>query len=293
LRLKIIGKTDGRADMKKNTIAFLSSLSILAVPGSGVAEDLVIPRGTVVFGEFLERVTSNGNDFDVGDDVEGRVWKDVIVDGHTIIAAGAPIALRITEMNSAGVGGRGGSLKVMAVSVKAIDDTEISLAGGYDQSGGDRYGLNQALAYILWPAAYLPGRKAVLDVGTVFDASIPADTRVVLPDSALPTLRLTDVPDLTVDVVYDEINQRAGTLPLALSLCNRDFVRQASIPSVNDKEVRPILVTILSSRHGDPCHEFRAIVNLESLTKEFSPGINRFTVSMGGTEASVVLNVEM
>jgi hypothetical protein len=276
--------------MKNNIV--LSSVLILAASAS-VAEELVIPRGTAVFGELGERITSNDNDFDVGDQVDGHVWKDVTVAGHTVIAAGTPMALRISKVTNSGVGGQGGSLQIMAVSVKAIDGTEISLTGGYDQAAGDRYALNQALSYILWPSVFLPGRKAVLEVGTVFDASIPADTRITLPLDALPTLRLTDLPDLTVEVVYDEIDQREGTLPLALTLCNRDFVRQASITSVNDNEVRPILVTIITSRHGDPCHEFRAIVNLESLTKEFSRGINRFSVSMGGTEASVVLNVEM
>jgi hypothetical protein len=34
-------------------------------------------------------------------------------------------------------------------------------------------------------------------------------------------------------------------------------------------------------------------VNLEDLTKEFTPGINRFSVTMADVEASVVLNVEM
>jgi hypothetical protein len=277
----------------KNAIAFLSGLLVLAVPAFAVAELLVIPRGTAVFGELAERVTSNNNDHDVGDEVDGRVWKDVTVDGHTVIRAGTPLALRITEITNSGVGGRGGSLKVMAVSVTAIDGTEISLAGGYDQTTGDRYALNQGLAYILWPAVFLPGRRAVLEEGTVFDASIPADTRITLPESALPTLKLTAMQDLTVDVVYDEIDQREGTLPLALSLCRRKYTREAHVTAVNDEEVRPILVTIIIGRQGDPCHEFRAIVYLESLAKEFSPGINRFTVSMGGTEASVVLNVEM
>jgi hypothetical protein len=34
-------------------------------------------------------------------------------------------------------------------------------------------------------------------------------------------------------------------------------------------------------------------VNLESLQEHFKAGINRFTVTMSGAEASTVLNVEM
>jgi hypothetical protein len=247
----------------------------------------------VVFGELDERITSNGNKFRVGYPVDGHVWKDVVVDGHTVIPAGTPMVLRISKLSGRNIGGRGGSLEIMAVSVKAIDGTELSLAGGYDQAGGDRYGLTRALSYILWPSAFLPGRRAVLDEGTVFDAEIPADARITMSEDAVPTLRLTESPDLTVDVVYEEIGEREGTLPLELTLCNRDFTREASVTTINDTAVRPILVAIITSQRGDPCHVFRARVNLESLRKEFKPGINRFSVAMSGAEGSVVLNVEM
>jgi hypothetical protein len=102
----------------------------------------------------------------------------------------------------------------------------------------------------------LPGRKAVLDDG-------------------------------------DEIDEKEGTLPLALKLCNRDFTREANVTAVNEAEVRPILVAIVVGKRGELCHEFRGRVNLESLRDHFAPGINRFSVSMGGAEDSVVLNVEM
>lgn len=277
----------------RTIVALLLGVSVTSMPRLSAAAEVVIPRGTVIFGVLDERVTSNSRRFDVGDEVDGQVWKDVVVDGHTLVPAGTPIVLRISKLDSRNVGGRGGQIEIMAVSVEAIDGTEISLAGGYDQAGGDRYGLTRALSYILWPAGFLPGRRAVLEEGTVFDAAIPADTRITLPDGAVSTLRLTSLSDLTVDILYDEIEQRDGTLPMELTLCNRDFVRQAEITAVNDRKVRPILVSIITSRRGDPCHSFGARVNLEDLTKQFTPGINRFSVAMGGAEASVVLNVEM
>jgi hypothetical protein len=265
----------------------------LAAPALVLAAELVIPRGTVVFAELEERLTSNGNKFRVGYPVDAHVWRDVIVDGHTVIAAGTPIVARISKLRGSGTGGRGGALEIMAVSVKAKDGTEITLSGGYDQSGDDRYGLARGLSMILWPSAFLPGRRAVLDVGAVFDAAIPADTRVTVPANALPTLKLTEFADLSVDVVYDEIDQREGSLPLELTLCNRAFTREARVTAVNDQEVRPILVTIISGKSGEPCHVFRARVNLESLREHFSAGINRFSVTMSEAVGTTVLNVEM
>ena len=277
----------------KTALPFLSAFVILAAPAFARAEELVVPQGTVVFGALDERITSNANKFRIGYPVDGHVWKDVVVDGHTIIRAGTPIELRISRLSGKSVGGQGGALEIMAVSVKAVDGTEISLDGGYDQAASDISGLTRALSMFIWPASFLPGRNAVLDVGTVFDSSIPANTRIVLPDGALPTLKLTARPDLVVDVIYDDIDQKEGTLPLSLRLCDKEYTREAQITAINDDDVRPILVTIIIGKRGESCHEFTGRVNLESLREHFKPGINRFTVSMGGAEATTVLNVEM
>jgi len=273
--------------------ALLISLLLVAAPAFVSAAEIVIPRGTVVFGELDEKITSNERQFRVGYEVDGHVWRDVVVGGHTVIPAGTPLVLRVSKLRGSNVGGRGGSLEIMAVSVKALDGTEISLTGGYDESGNDRYGVSRALSMVLWPAGFLPGRRAVLDKGTVFDASIPADTRVAIAESAVPTLKMPLAKDLTVEVVYDEIGEREGTLPLAMTLCNREFTREASITAVNEVAIRPILVAIILGERGETCHEFRGRVNLESLREHFSPGINRFSVTMAGVEDSVVLNVEM
>ena len=283
----------GRGGKMKNAFPFLCAFATLAASTLARAEELVIPQGTVVFGELDEKITSNGNKFRVGYPVDGHVWKDVVVDGHTIIPAGTPLELRISRLSGKGTGGRSGSVEIMAVSVKAVDGTTISLSGGYDQIAADISGLTRALTTLLWPASFLPGKNAVLDVGTVFDASIPANTRIKLADDALPTLRLAARPDLVVDVVYDEINEKEGSLPIALTLCNKEFTREAHVTSINDAEVRPILVTIIIGKRGDKCHEFRGRVNLESLQEHFKPGINRFSVTMSGAQASTVLNVEM
>ena len=277
----------------RTAFALLSVLLTLTAATLARAEELIIPQGTVVFGELDERITSNGNKFRVGYPVDGHVWKDVVVEGHTIIPAGTPLELRISRLSGKGTGGRGGSLEIMAVSVKAVDGTTISLSGGYDQSASDLSGLTRALSTLLWPASFLPGRNAVLDVGTVFDATIPANTRLKLADDALPTLRLAARPDFAIKIVYDEIDEREGSLPLDLTLCNKEFTREAHVTSINDEEVRPILVTIIIGKRGDKCHEFRGRVNLESLQEHFKPGINRFAVTMSGAQAGTVLNVEM
>jgi hypothetical protein len=273
--------------------ALLAGCLSLVAPTLVQSAELVIPQGTVVFGEIEERITSSAKKFRVGYPVDAHVWKDVVVDGHTVIAAGTPMVMRISKLKESGTGGRGGSLEIMAVSVKARDGTEITLRGGYGQAGDDRYGLARGVSMILWPAAFLPGRRAVLDVGTVLDASIPANTRVTVPKNELPTLKLAERQDLSIDILYDEIGDREGSLPFEMTLCNKPFTREASVTAVNEKEVRPILVTIISGTQGNPCHVFGARVNLESLREHFKAGINRFSVTMSGAVGTTVLNVEM
>src|SRR4026209_780827 len=143
----------------RTAFALLSVSVTLAAPPLARAGGLCIPQGPVVFGALDERITSNGNKFRIGYPVDGHVWKDVIVDGHTIIRAGTPIELRISELTGKSIGGAGGSLRIMAVSVKAVDGTEISLAGGYDRSAADISGLTRALSMFVWPASFLPGKN--------------------------------------------------------------------------------------------------------------------------------------
>jgi len=99
--------------------------------------------------------------------------------------------------------------------------------------------------------------------------------------------------DLAVEILYDEIAQGAGTLPMRLTLCNRGFVQKAEIAAVNDKSIRPILVALVSREQREDCYLYGARVNLDSLTKHFRKGINRFSVSMGEVTSDIVLNVEM
>ncbi len=263
---------------------------VLAQPAQQV---VVIPQGTVVFGELEERLVSNDNKYRVGYPVDAHVWKDVVVDGHTVIAAGTKMTMRISRIRERSAGGRGGAIEVMAVSVKARDGSEITLKGGYDQQGEDRTGLVRGVSMVLWPAAFLPGRRAVLDVGTVFDASIPANTRVTVPSGDAPVAPVEEKPDLRIDIQYDDIDEREGRLPFVLTLCNKPYVREASITAVNDEKIRPILVTITSGKQGDPCHEFMARANLKALQEHFKAGINRFSVTMSGAVGTVLLNVEM
>jgi hypothetical protein len=277
--------------MNKNIAALLGCL--LLVPAQVLGALVFVPAGTVVYGELEEKITSSARKFRVGFEPLGHVWRDVTLNGVTIIEAGTPLELRISRLDPRGIGGRGGEVEISAVSVESVAGEKIMLRGGYGQDPGDRTVLTQALSAIVWPTAFLPGRRAVLEEGMVFDTHIPADTYVEVPDDAVPTVNLHQPSGLTVIVKYDELNRRADVLPLEISLCGMAWNRNIEVTHVNDREVKPILVTVLGRRNIDSCYIAEARINLEALSGHFDKGINRFSVSVNGVTEDVVLNVEM
>jgi len=269
---------------------------------------VLLPEGTIVYVELAEEVNSDQDKFPIGYHPEGHVWRDVVVGGITIIEAGTPIVLMISDGTQRGIGARPGAIEIQAMYVNAVGGAEITLIGGYGQMAADSSGINQALGaslsaaayatgvfspYIGLPTAFLPGRKAVLEEGTVFDAAIPADTYIDVPDTVMPTLNLRPPTGLSVSVIHEEVTSETTQLPLAIQFCGEGWTDQIYIEEINDKSVRKIPTSVFSVRAQNNCFSARATVDLDALTEHFERGINRFEVTLGDDVAEVVLNVEM
>jgi hypothetical protein len=85
----------------------------------------------------------------------------VVVDGQTVIAAGAPMLLRVSSQQKRRIAGRRGRVTVEALSVPAVDGTEIVLTGGYAQEGENRIVLAGLLAgLVAWPTVFIKGKEA-------------------------------------------------------------------------------------------------------------------------------------
>ncbi len=269
---------------------------------------ILLPEGTIVYAELAEEVNSNQDKFPIGYQPEGHVWRDVVVGGITVIEAGTPIVLMISDGTQRGIGARAGAIEISAMYVNAVGGAEITLVGGYGQMAPNTAGINQALGaslsaaayatgvfspYIGLPTAFLPGRKAVLEEGTVFDAAIPADTYIDIPDTVMPTLNLRPPTGLSVSVIHEEVTAQTTQLPLAIQFCGEGWTDDIYIEEINDKSVRKIPTTVFSVRAQNNCFTARATVALASLTEHFEHGINRFAVTLGDDVTEVVLNVEM
>jgi hypothetical protein len=258
------------------------------------AATVTIPAGTKIFGELDQQVTSNKDEFSVGDMVRGHAWRNVGVGGRTVIEAGAPMVLRVSSMTKRKIAGRGGNVRVQAVSVIAVDGTEIFLDGGYDQEAGHRTGLAASLsALVAWPLIFIRGKEAVLEPGTVFDATIPANTSITVSDQQAKVLTLGPGSNLSVDVLYDEIEDKPKALPLKVTVCNADWPDSFVVTHVNEGDITPIGMELDAPAQQGACRSARGTVDLKKLSEHFTRGINRFSVSAGEESVEVILEVEM
>ena len=273
------------------------TLSVL-LPSSVAAQTAVtIPAGTYVYGELDERVTSKKRETTVGDIVRARVWRDVIVDGRVLIKAGTPMMARVSHVKPAKIAGRKGEVFIDALSTRATDGSEVLLDGGYDKSGKAKKALAWSLfALVAWPLVFIKGKQAILDPGTVFDASLQADCPVTVERAAGFRLKLADVEEqtLTVEVLYDEMDPDAKQkrLPLRLTACGVT-VDKASVVTVNEQQIPPIPLVLTGRAEAGDCTSISATMALKSLAKHFRKGINRFTVDANGASGEIILEIEL
>jgi hypothetical protein len=277
-----------------NSRSVLMACVAVLLSAQATGATLTIPSGTRIFGELQQEVSSDVKRFEVGDMVTAHVWRNVVVDGQTVVSAGTPMVLQISDITKRKAFGRGGNVELRAVSVTAVDGTEIFLDGGYDKKGENRIALSATLfALVAWPTAFIKGKEAILAPGTVFDASIPANTNVMVADSSRPTIRLTAISDLTVEVLYDELSEDSKELPIRASLCDRPWRDDATVTAVNDAPIEPIIVEIDARQWDGACETATGRIDLKDLSEHFAKGINRFTVTVAGEDAEVILDVEM
>ncbi len=164
---------------RKACISALATCLLLTFTGSTLAESVVVPEETMVYAVLPEEVTSKKKDTNEGDIIRAQVWRDVLVDGEVVIAEGAEMLLRVSHVKKARILGRKGKLELEAISVRAVDGTELPLSGSYYSTGKGRKAVTGTLAVtVAWPFAFLKGQQARVPEGTVFGAYVVEESEV-------------------------------------------------------------------------------------------------------------------
>ena len=281
-------------DRRAQVLPLFMLLVSATIPIAGHTATLTIPAGTRIYGVIDDLVTSDPKKNSVGDIINGHVWRNIVVDGQTVIAAGSPMLLRISSLQKRRIAGRKGSVTVQAVSVLSTDGTEIFLGGGYDKEGSERIVLVGLLAgLVLLPLVFIRGKNAELAPGTVFDASLIASANVVVPDDRPPTLRLGQFSDLSVEVLYDEMEEGQRDLPIRITLCTEDWAETIAVTSVNESDIPPIPIEVVEPEQENGCYIATGSVDLKDLAEHFTVGINRFLINADEETDEVILDFEM
>jgi hypothetical protein len=290
----------------KSVKALALALSI-SLPSTVIAETVNVPSGTRVFIELDQRVTSKKKHNRPGSFVQAHVWRDVVVNGKTVVAAGTPVMVQIGAIKGAKVAGIKGHVELKAVQVSAVDGADLVLTGGYDKTGKSLMALSITLAAVVFvPLIFLKGKQAKLEPGTVFDSMVSQAREVKVEDSSPGKIRLTNLfKPLAVDIVYEELEGKSEkeikTLPMLLTVegprlltVDGDIIDSARVTQVNGNAIEPIPVSLTEATQVDESHQnARAEVDLKALGKHFTRGINRFTVQVGDVSDEVILDVEL
>jgi len=259
-----------------------------------MADQIVLPAGTVVYVETQERVSSKKGDTFEGDLIEAIVWRDVRANRNVVIEAGTPVVVKVSKLKRAKMAGVKGQIELRAFSATSKDGTLVPLIGGYDKSGRGRMGLSITLGVLFIVPILIKGKQAVLEPGTVFDAQIQANTELQIASTPRRVIHIGGGPNLTVEVLYDEIPEEGNVkvLPLRLELCGEkgDI---ASIVAVNEKEIEAIPVHLAQTKREGNCLSALGNVDLKQIGEHFTRGINRFNVKFGDQVTEVILEIEL
>jgi hypothetical protein len=283
--------------------AIIAALQTGMAPGVAAAADATLPVGTRLYIALDQPVTSKRGEFDVGDIVRCRIWRDVEAGGVVFIKAGAPATCRVDKINRRNMGGFEGKVAIGAVETKAVDGQNVVLSGGYNKEGSGHKAVVWTAGLILFlPILFVPGGNAELPPGTVFDAETGND--IVLASNTVAAgprkvdLRTMVGGGFTAEFMLDDFVAQTKKEVFRIKVATDETLpRVLVIDNVNGKPITPIPLSVKNVATQDGATTAIAEVAPKVLAKHFARGINRFEVAYneGGERKAteVVMDVQM
>jgi len=225
-----------------------------------------------------------------GQSVRAEIWRDVVVNGHTLIAAGAPVVARVDAVKYRNIAGVKGTMTVGAYETESVDGQAIQLSGGYNKDGKSRMAVSITLGVLFILPIFIPGKAAELPAGTVFDANV--DRNWDIDVGAAASVQTIDLSyfgsDIEAELLYDKLESEEKpkyfefqiTVPV-------DAPRTFVIDRVNSDEIKPLKLKVLSETIEDDEAVINAQIKIKTLIKKFAKGINTIEVTNTGTDERV------
>jgi hypothetical protein len=286
----------------KAHLLFAGALAFVFASTAAMADEINIPANTRIYVELDQDVSGKKKHTKEGQTVRASVWRDVRVNGVTVIKSGAPVLVRVDSIKNAKIAGVKGKMTLGAYETTLANGNPVQLTGGYNKKGKGRIALSATLtAFLCWPCIFIKGKAANLSRGTVFDAYTDQSAiyYTLSTGQAANRVDLSGVlgNGLTVEVLYDELEgvEKPEIFAFAISAPLENSGR-FDIDRINGVAVDPISVSVVSNGTDGDRESFRGEVAIKALGKEFKKGINTFemaTLSHGQRLAKeVVLDVQ-
>jgi hypothetical protein len=139
-----------------------------------------LPAGSGVLVKIEEKITSKKAEKD--QKVKASVAQDIVLDDAVLIKKGTPVVARVGDVDSASLGGSGGSLKIEVDSTTAVDGQTVPLHyESQAKEGKDTRGISVTGMFTGW-GLLSKGKNVEIESGTTVEAKSTAAVTIKAGD---------------------------------------------------------------------------------------------------------------
>jgi hypothetical protein len=259
-----------------------TSICILFQVHVALAASVKLPTSTRVYVATKEDLIAKGDRVRQGQSVRAEVWRDVVIGGHVLIAAGTPVIAKVDQVKQRQIAGVKGTMTIGAYETESIDGQSVQLSGGYHKEGKSRMALSITLGVLFILPIFIPGKAAELPAGTVFDAYIDRNWQIDTGESV--QTRKVDLSymgaEISAELLYEKFEEveKPKYFEFQISVpqgVSSNFV----IDRVNSETIDPIKLKSISEIVEDDELVVNAQVKIKTLLKKFAKGINTIEIA--------------
>lgn len=160
--------------------ALITFTSLCTFPGPAVAATVAVPIGTIVTAAFTEVVDAAV--FTEGQVIGLEVVDPVVIDGVTVIEAGASVRGEVTAAQKSGAVGKPARIQVSLRTVTAVDGSQIALTATKTIEGENKQTSSLVITLLCCILGLLQkGGNAQIPAGASVQATTVAAANVDVP----------------------------------------------------------------------------------------------------------------
>jgi len=270
-----------KASRLTRIVSYIITLCLL-LQAQAYASSIRLPTDTRVYVETKQDLIAKGDRVQQGQLVRAQVWRDVVVNGNVLIAAGTPVIAKVDQVKRRQIAGVKGSMSIGAYETESVDGQVIQLSGGYNKEGKSRMALSITLGVLFILPILIPGKAAELPSGTVFDAYIDRSWQIEVADSnSVRKLNLSNMgADISAELLYEKFEEEEKPKYFEFQItvpqgAPREFV----IDRVNSEVIAPLKLKNISENIEDDEAVVNAQIKIKTLLGKFAKGINTIEIA--------------